>query len=132
MTLGVSQPPPRDEEEECISNKAVRTLMKAMFELFTKNQQSTDMTLEQVECSIARIIHRVEALETGVPTMDQDKLPDCTLEEDHDKEDEVEDDEPFNPPPQQQHRDDQRVHQELLCPLRRPNSQGMGGHPHNC
>jgi Ni/Co efflux regulator RcnB len=39
-------PPAGDEEEECVSNKEVRTMMKAKTELFTKNQQSTDMTLE--------------------------------------------------------------------------------------
>jgi hypothetical protein len=32
-------------------------MMKAMTELFTKNQQSTNMTLERVERSIAGIIH---------------------------------------------------------------------------
>jgi hypothetical protein len=77
-------------------------MMKAMTELFTKNQQSTDTTLEQLEHSIAGIIDRVEALETGVQTMDQDKLPNDTREEDHNEEDdveEVEDDEPFNLPP---------------------------------
>jgi hypothetical protein len=69
--------------------------------------------------------------------MDQDNLPDDTCEDDHDEEDEMEeedDEEPFNPPPcpppRRQHRDDQRVHQELPGPPRRPNWQGMGGHPH--
>jgi hypothetical protein len=58
------QPPPPppalaaagDEEEECVSNKEVRAMMKTMTELFTKNQQSTNMTFERVEHSIARII----------------------------------------------------------------------------
>jgi hypothetical protein len=36
---------------------------------------------------------------------------------------------PPRPPPRWQHRDDQQVHHELPCPLRRPNWQGMGGHP---
>jgi hypothetical protein len=31
-------PPVGDDEEECISNKEVRVMMKAMTELFTKNQ----------------------------------------------------------------------------------------------
>jgi hypothetical protein len=39
-------------------------MMKAMTELFTKNQQSTNITLEWMECSIAGIIDRVEVLET--------------------------------------------------------------------
>jgi hypothetical protein len=39
-------PPARDEEEECVSNKEVRVMMKAMTNLFTNNQQCTDMTLE--------------------------------------------------------------------------------------
>jgi hypothetical protein len=39
-------------------------MMKAMSELFMKNQQSTDTTLELVERSIARVINRVAALET--------------------------------------------------------------------
>jgi hypothetical protein len=88
-------------------------MMKTMTELFTKNQQSTDMTLERVECSITGIIDRVEALEIGVPAIDQDKLSDNTHEDDQDEEDEmeeVEDKEPFNsppsPPPRRHHRDD--------------------------
>jgi hypothetical protein len=111
----------------------VRAMMKAMTKPFTKNQQPTDMCLEWMEHSIARIIDRVEVLETGALAVDQDKLPDDTCEDDHDEEDEMEevdDEEPFNPPPRQQHRDDQRVHQELPHPPRRPNWQGMGGHPH--
>jgi hypothetical protein len=99
-------PPGGDEEEECVSNKDVHTMMKVMTELFTKILQSTDMILDQVECSIAGIIDRVEAMEIGVPTMDQDKLRDDTCEDDHDEEDEVEeveDDEPFNPPPRPCH-----------------------------
>jgi hypothetical protein len=74
-------------------------MMKVMTELFTKNQQSIDMTLEWVEHSIARIIDRVEAFETRLPATDQDKLPDDTHEDNHDEEEvEVEDEEPFNPP----------------------------------
>jgi hypothetical protein len=55
---GQQQPPPPagDEEEECVSNKESRAMMKAMTKLFTKNQQSTNTTLERVERSIARII----------------------------------------------------------------------------
>jgi hypothetical protein len=60
---------------------------------------STNPTPERVECSTAGIIDRVEALETEVPAMDQDKLLNDTHENDHDEEDEVEDEEPFNPPP---------------------------------
>jgi hypothetical protein len=45
-------------------------MMKVMSELFTKNQQSTDTTLERVEHSIAGVIDRVAALETGLPTTD--------------------------------------------------------------
>jgi hypothetical protein len=112
-------------------------MMMAMTELFTKNQQSTDMTLERVEHSIAGIIDRVDALETGTPAMDHDKFLDDTHEDDHDEKDEMEevdDEEPFNPPPlpppQQQHRNDQWVHQELPRPPHRPKWQGMGGHLH--
>jgi hypothetical protein len=71
-------------------------MMKAMTELFTKNQQSTNMTLERVERSIARMIDCVEALETGVPTTDQGKHLDDTREDDHDEEEVVEEEEPFN------------------------------------
>jgi hypothetical protein len=42
-------------------------MMEAMVELSTKNQQSTDTTLEQVEHSIAGIIDRVDTLETRLP-----------------------------------------------------------------
>jgi hypothetical protein len=104
-------PPAGDEEEEFVSNIEVGAMMKVKTELFTKNQQSTDTTLEQMEHSIARIIDQIEVLETGEPAMDQDKLPDDTREDNHDEEDEGE--EPFNPPPRRQHRDDQRVHQEI-------------------
>jgi hypothetical protein len=81
------------------------------------------------------IIDHVDALETGLPWIDQDKLLDDTREDDHnhDKEEEVDDEEPFNPPhppPRRPHRDDQQVHQELSRPPRRPNWQGMAGHPH--
>jgi hypothetical protein len=98
-----------DKEEECVSNKEVCTMMKVMTELFTKNQQSTDTTLEWVECSIAGIIDWVDAMEIGFPPIDQHKLPDETREDNYDEEKEVEDEEPFNPPcpsPRQQHRDD--------------------------
>jgi hypothetical protein len=104
-------------------------MMQALIELFTKNQQSTNTTLERVEHSMVGIIDRVDTLETGLPRIDQDKLPDHTHEDDHDHNDE----EPFNPPhppPRRLHRDDQQVHQELPYPPRRPNWQGMGGHPH--
>jgi hypothetical protein len=76
----------------------VHAMIMAMTELFTKNQQSTDTTLEQVEHSIAGIIDRVDAFETGLPAMDQDKHLDDTREDDHNEEEEVEDEEPFNPP----------------------------------
>jgi hypothetical protein len=87
-------------------------MLKSMTELFTKNQQwSTNTTLERVECSIAGIIDQVEALETGLSEIDQEKLPDDTHEDDHDEqEEEEEDEEPFNPtrpPPRWQHRDGQ-------------------------
>jgi hypothetical protein len=99
------QPPPQplagDDEEECVSNKEVHTMMKAMTELFKKNQQSTDTTLERVEHSIAGIVDSVDALEIGLPLMDRNKLPDDTREDDH-KEDEEEvedeDEEPYDPP----------------------------------
>jgi hypothetical protein len=124
----------RDKEEECVSNKAIQAMMKAMSELFTKNQQSTDTTLELVEHSIPGVIDRVATLETGLPPTDQDKLPDETHEDNYDDdEEEVEDEEPFNPPgppPRRQHRNDQQVHQELPRPPRRPNWQGMGCDPH--
>jgi hypothetical protein len=91
-------PPAGDEEEERVSNKEVHAMMKAMTELFMKNQQSTNTTIEQVERSIAGIIDRVDALETGLPPTDQDKLPDETHEDNYDEEEEVDDEEPFNPP----------------------------------
>jgi hypothetical protein len=126
-------PPVGDEEEECVSNKEVCAMMKVMTKLFTKNQQSTDTTLEWVERSIAGIIDWVDALETRLPPTDQAKLLDETREDDYDEEEEVEDAEPFNPPcppPRwSQHHDDQQVHQELPHPPRQPNCQGMGGHP---
>jgi hypothetical protein len=93
-------------------------MIKVLTELFTKNQQSTDTTLEQVEHSMAGIIDHIDALEIGLPRIDQDKLPYDTREDDHDhnEEEEVDDEDPFNPPlppPRRPHRDDQQVHQEL-------------------
>jgi hypothetical protein len=38
-----------------------------------------------VECSIAGIIDQVEALETGLLAIDQDKLPDDTRGDDHEE-----------------------------------------------
>jgi hypothetical protein len=83
-------------------------MMKALTELFMKNQQSTDTILERVECSMTIIIDRINTLETGLRQIDHDKLPDDTHEEDHDHEEEVDDEEPFNPPrrPPRPHRDD--------------------------
>jgi hypothetical protein len=88
-----------DEEEECVSNKEVCVMIKALTELFTKSQRSTNTTPEWVECSMAGIIDCVDALKTGLPQTDRDKLPDDTHEDDHDHdEEEVDDEEPFNPP----------------------------------
>jgi hypothetical protein len=76
-------PPPLvgDEEEECVSNKEDRAMMKVMTELFMKNQQSTDTTLEWVECSIVGIIDWVDTLEIAVPPTDQGKPVDKTHED---------------------------------------------------
>jgi hypothetical protein len=96
--------------------------MKAMTELFLKNQQSTDTTLERVECSIAGIIDQVDALETAVPLTDQNKLADKIREDAYEEEEDDDDDEePFNPPrppSRQQHRDDKQGNEELPCPPR--------------
>jgi hypothetical protein len=73
-------------------------MIKVLTELFTKNQQSTNTTLELVERSMARIIDRVDALEIGLPQIDQDKLLDDTREDDHNDTEEVDDEESFNPP----------------------------------
>jgi hypothetical protein len=97
--IGTPPPPPAgDEEDECVSNKEVRSMTKAMTGIFMKNQQSTDTTLERVQRSIAGIIDRVDALVTGMPPTDQAKLPNETCEDDYNEEEEVEDEEPFNPP----------------------------------
>jgi hypothetical protein len=61
-----------DEEEECVSNKEGHAMVKALTELFTKNQQSTDTTLEQVECSMAGIIDRVDTFGDWI-TMDRSR-----------------------------------------------------------
>jgi hypothetical protein len=90
FTMPPSPPPPPppagDEEDKCVSSKELRAMMKAMIELFTKNQQSTDITLERVECSIAGIIDQVDALETGLPPADQAKLDEETREDNYDNE----------------------------------------------
>jgi hypothetical protein len=51
-----TMPPPDDEEKECVSNKEVRAMMKAMTKLFIENQQPIDTTLERVERSFFGII----------------------------------------------------------------------------
>jgi hypothetical protein len=73
-------------------------MIKALTELFTKKQQSTDTTLEQVEHYMAGIIHRVDSLEIRLTQIDQDKLPDDTREDDRDDAEEVDEEESFNPP----------------------------------
>jgi hypothetical protein len=58
---------------------------------------------------MAGIIDHVDALETRLPQIDQDKLPDDTREDDHDDTEEVDDEEPINPPhppPRRPHCDD--------------------------
>jgi hypothetical protein len=50
-------------------------MLKAIIELFMKNQQSTDTTLERVKCSIAGITDRVDTLETGFHRMIKQSLP---------------------------------------------------------
>jgi hypothetical protein len=110
-------PPAGDEEDKCVSSKELHAMMKAMTELFTKNQQSTDTTLKCMKHSIAAVIDRVDALETGLPLADQAKLDDETREDDYNDENE---DKPFNPPrppPRWQHLDDQQGHHELPHPL---------------
>jgi hypothetical protein len=90
-------------------------MIKVLTELFTKNQQSTDTTLEWVEHSMVGIIDRVDALEIGLQQIDQDKFLDDSHEDNHDDAEEVDDEEPFNPPrppPRRPQRDDQQVHQE--------------------
>jgi hypothetical protein len=47
---------------------------------------------------MAGIIDHVDALEIGLPQIDQDRLLDDTREDDHDDAEEVDDEEPFNPP----------------------------------
>jgi hypothetical protein len=56
LSFYVTMPPPDDEEKECVSNKEVRAMMKAMTELFIENQQPIDTTLERVERSFFGII----------------------------------------------------------------------------
>jgi hypothetical protein len=73
-------------------------MVKAPTELFTKNQQSTNTTLERVERSMAGIIDHVDALENALPQIYQDKLLDDTREDDRDNAEEVDDEEPLNPP----------------------------------
>jgi hypothetical protein len=63
-------------------------MIKALTELFIKNQQSTDTTLEWVECSMVGIIDRIDTLEIGLPQTDQDKHLNDTHEDDHDHNDE--------------------------------------------
>jgi hypothetical protein len=67
-------------------------MMNAMTELFMKNQQSTDTTLERVVRSIATVIDRVDALETRLPPVDQEKLDEETREDDYNDEKEDEED----------------------------------------
>jgi hypothetical protein len=97
-------PPARDKDDECISSKELHAMMKSMTALFTKNQQSTETTLDRVEGSIVGVINRVDALDTRLPTADQAKLANETHEDYYEEEEE-----PFNPPrssPRQQYNDD--------------------------
>jgi hypothetical protein len=66
-------PPPSQDDDECVSSKEHRNMIKAMTELFMKNQKSTDISLERVGCSIAGTIDRVDILESQLPPLDNAK-----------------------------------------------------------
>jgi hypothetical protein len=60
----LAPPPPQSEDEDdYISYKELKDMMQSMIELFTKNQRSTDTTLEWVQPVIADVVGRVDALE---------------------------------------------------------------------
>jgi hypothetical protein len=60
----LAPPPPQSEDEDdYISYKELKDMMQSMIELFTKNQRSTDTTLEWVQRVIADVVGRVDALE---------------------------------------------------------------------
>jgi hypothetical protein len=123
-------PPSGDKDDECVSSKELHAMIKSMTELFTKNQQSTETSLEQVERSIAGVLDRFDILETRLPPVDQAKHAKESHEEDYDNEEEGR----FNPPrrpPRQQYDDEQEAQQEIPCPPRRPNWHSMGGHPYH-
>jgi hypothetical protein len=75
-------PPVGGEDDKCVSSKELCAMMKVMIKLFTKNQQSTDTTLERVELSIVAVIDQADALGMGLPPADQAMLVKETSEND--------------------------------------------------
>jgi hypothetical protein len=61
--------PQREDENESVSYKELKDMMQAMTKLFTKNQASTNTTLERVQRGIADVVDRVDALEARLPTV---------------------------------------------------------------
>jgi hypothetical protein len=93
---GLPPPPPPtgDEDDECVSSKDLHAMINVMIELFTKNHQSKETSLERVEHSIVGVLDQVGTLETRLPSANQAKH---ATEETH-EEDYNEEEEPFNPP----------------------------------
>ena len=55
------------EDTECVNYKELRDMLTAMTEFFSKNQASTDTTLERVQRGMADVVDRVQALEARLP-----------------------------------------------------------------
>ena len=79
------------DDTECVNYKGLRDMLTTMTDLFSKNQTSTDTTLEWVQRGIADVVGRVEALEARLPAGATNVQQDGELAEEDDEPDEFPD-----------------------------------------
>jgi hypothetical protein len=144
------QPPQQDPEEEddaLVTSKQFKEMMHmiesltasmketfnkttmSMNEMFHNSQASTDTTLEWVQCGIAAMADRVQALETRLsiaatyPNVAAD--PNATVADTH------VDGDPFAEDPGDDNDEHSKLSDPPPCPHRPFNRQGMGGNPNH-
>jgi len=89
------------DDTECVNYKELRDMLTAMTDLFSKNQESTNTTLERVQRGMADVVDRVEALEARLPAVGATNVQqDGELAEEDDEPDEIPD--LHRPPPRRQ------------------------------
>ena len=79
------------DDTKCVNYKELHDMLTAMTDLFSKNQASTDTTLEQVQRGIVDIVGRVEALEARLPAGTTNVQQDDEFADEDDEPDEIPD-----------------------------------------